>query len=345
MATAPSDRAIVVGVGRYLRLGPRGTPRNLSGPARDATEVADWLQGQGAHVTLVTSDGSPEGQWTIADLRPESADIERQLNKLVDDAEDLRNQGLPVRLGRRLTIYMAGHGFAPNRNHLALLTAEASEGRMASLSATDWVDWLVDQTHFEEIVLWMDCCTVADYALPSRGPLGVRKSRRENGTAKMVTIWATGPDQLAYEREDADGVVRGVFTAELLKALGGAAAGNDRRVTTSSLMEYFQGRGLTGEEEVTTEPDQALTPHFRDRDEIVFSIDATWPRYRIHTGLAPGAEVSVLRGGTETYYDDPVGPGGIVEVQLPPGLYKVRGGGRSKLFEIGAGSEVDVHPR
>jgi hypothetical protein len=349
MAAALPDVAIVIGVARYPRLGPRGAPKDLLGPVRDAEAVAAWLSAQTArttHVTLVTSDGSGDQSWTVQDLRPQSHDVEQPLNDLVDKGVDLRNDGRPVRLGRRLTIYMAGHGFLPERKHLALVTADASLGRVNSILATSWADWFADQTHFDEIVLWMDCCTIADYSQPSRGPIGVALSTRVGEPVRLVTAWAARPDQSAYERAGEDGSVRGIFTVELLKGLSGAAAGPDGRVTTATLMRYFEGMGgaaATPSGETRTE--NLLKPYFRDHDEIEFARVARPPLYRIHTGLGPDVAVRVFRNGEDLYFDGSTGPGGVVEAELPFGIYALRAGQVSKLFEIAAGNEADVHPR
>lgn len=349
MTAQPPDRAIVVGVGRYPRLGQRGTPRNLDGPARDAKAVAEWLHHQGQHVTLITSDGiTSDGVagsgWTVTDLRPETPDVQRSLESLADEAENLVNQGEPGRICRRLTLYMAGHGVAPDRKNLALITAEASAGRLANIVATQWIDWFADQIHFDELVLLMDCCTLTDHSLTGLGPIGLRKTVRQGLPAKVVAIWAAGPNQLAYERPDADGVVRGVFTAELLRALDGAAIGEDGRVTTSSLMRYFQSRGLASGETSRAVTQDVLAPHFRDADELVFNTVAAPPTYRIHTNLPPGTPVRVEKGGPAALFDGPVGVDGVVAMQLPIGIYALRTPGGSRYFEIGAGSDTDVHP-
>ncbi|MBC7987850.1 MAG: caspase family protein [Sphingomonadaceae bacterium] len=347
MATAAlADRAIVVGVGRYPTLGPKSTPRDLKGPQVDAGEMADWLHRNGAHVTKITSSGDGDQQWDVEDLRPEFSDVERPLNKLVRDAEALRDEGRPVALGRRLTIYMAGHGFAPSHKHLALITAEASSGLTFSLQATAWVDWFSDQTHFDEIVCWMDCCTIADFAQTSRVPIGAPRHRRAHGMAKLLTIYAAPPDQFAYERPDENGVVRGVFTRELLKALNGAAADEDGQVTTSSLKSYFQGSGLTGTAASTESSAERPKPYFRDDDEIVLAeivlAEGELDRISIHSGLPEGTAMKIQRDGKATVFDGIAGPDGVIQIPLTTGIYALRAGPVTKLFEIGAGSTSDV---
>jgi hypothetical protein len=326
----------------------RGAEQSLAGPVQDATDMANWLaQQSNTHVTLVTSHGTNSENWTVHDYRPNFGDVERPLNDLVDEGEILRNGGYPVTLGRRLTIYMAGHGFAPRNKHLALITAEANQGRMASIEASSWADWFADQTHFDEIILLMDCCTIADYAQTSRGPIGLRNSRRAGGMARMVTIFAAAPDQLVYEQADAKGLIRGVFTAELLKALNGAAAEPNGSVTTSSLERYFQSIGLTGSNSTTADKESLPRPSFRDRDDLILATGTTLPTYRIHTGVAEGTEIDIQYGGnaSQSRFKGPCPANGIVELPLAVGLYAVRSAGRSAMFEIGSRSGRDVHAR
>lgn len=335
------DQAIVVGIGRYPCLGPKRTPLHLHGPVRDAHDVAAWLARNGSAVKLITSDGIEGARLHVQDLRPEVGDVQRPFNTLFREAEDLADAGRRIRLGRRLTIYMAGHGFSPARKQLALITAEASQGVKLGLQATAWADFLVDQPHFDEIVLWMDCCTVNDYALTSGGPIGIEATQRAGGPAKQVSIWAAKPDQFAYERADADGTVRGVFTTQLLRGLNGAAAGPGGWVTTESLKRYFDASGVTGSDPVASSAEEvAGKPHFRDADPIEFA-RAELPMLRIHTGAAEGTFALIQRDGDD-WFDGQVGPGGVIEAQLGPGIYKLRAGGPAKLFEIGAGSETDV---
>ena len=134
------------------------------------------------------------------------------------------------------------------------------------------------------------------------------------------------------------------FTTELLKALNGAAAERDGRVTTASLRRYFRSAGLTGAGDAQTSVEEDGGPYFRDDADIVFVAGKSQPMYRIHTGLAAGTPVKILYAGTESHFDGPCGPDGVVEVELPLGLYVAVGGGERNMFEIGAGSAADVYP-
>lgn len=338
-----TDRALVIGIGRYLELGPRRTPIHLQGPVNDATDMAGWLQEQGSHVTLVTSDGDGRSTWQVTDLRPEFSDVERPFNGLVRDAENEYSNGRPVRLGRRLTIYMAGHGFVPDAQHLALLTAEASNQYRMSIQATSWADWFAKQTPFDEIVLYMDCCTVSDYAQASRGPLANVISPRMNGNAKMVTVWAAPPDQLAYENPDSNGIVRGNFTKQLMAGLRGAAADPLNQVTTSSLLRYFQASGLSGADD-TDAGDTRLRPFFRDRDELVLAAGVQPPPFTVRTNLQPPAAVRIEGEGARVVFAGPVSADGEIVIPAATGIYVVRSAGMKGFFEIGAGDvSVDVH--
>lgn len=338
-----TDRALVFGIGRYLKLGARRTAINLNGPVLDATEMAEWLRSQGSHVTLVTSNGDGNSVWTVADLRPTLGDVEGPFNGVVGEAEDQFVNGRRVYLGRRLTIYMAGHGFTPDKKHLALITAEASNLQTMSIQATSWADWFAQQTTFDEVVLYMDCCAVDDYAQASRQPLGKAFARRARGFAKAVTIFAAPPDQWAYEQADQNGVIRGIFTRELLRGLKGDATDGNNQVTTSSLRRFFRGNGLTGSDDTPT-GDLRLDPQFRDDDEIVLATIAARPQVTVHTGLPPSTVIKI-EGPQGVAYDGPVDRAGEVRIPAMTGIYAVRTARESKYFEIGAGGSSDVYPR
>jgi hypothetical protein len=343
-ATNLPDRAIVVGIGCYSRYGA-GKPNNLAGPVADATAVADWLAGSaGAHVTLLTSNGGAGQPWTVSDLRPETPDLKREFDKLVIEAVMNGNAGRPSRLARRLYVYMAGHGFMPDHNELALVTAESIDpGFVQSLQVTAWVDWFSDQYHFDELVLWMDCCARRDYYQPSLKPLMRKEAARNGDPAKMFVAFAAKPTRDAFEAQlPPDNEVRGIFTSRLLTGLRGAAADEQGHVTTASLMGYLNGSGLVGEEVTSTLHGAARPDHYFPRhDPLIFAEVANTPSYRLHVPLADGTRVTILDGRKEEVATEIVADG-IVTVILGSGLYKAEGPGFSHLFEIAAGTETDV---
>ena len=162
----PSAMALVIGIGSYPSYGANGKEANdLDGPILDATRVAEWLAEHGdAHVTLITSSGrsSRNGagirKWKVREIHPSLEDVTTPLNGYMVDSIRAVQKGGKSRIAKRLYVYMAGHGYMPEPNHLALVTAESiNPGFIQSIQATSWADWFAEQYHFDEIVLWMDC--------------------------------------------------------------------------------------------------------------------------------------------------------------------------------------------
>lgn len=296
-----SDRAIVVGINRYLKFGGDGvSAQNLAGPVYDAKQMANWLtKSAKVHVTLITSDGKPKSKWKVTDLRPESSDILQELNAIIGDGLRQSAANQSGRLGRRLYIYMAGHGFAPQPRTLSLITAEAlGDLSLPNIEATAWADWFADQLFFDEIVLWMDCCATRAFQYPSGKPLIKSVAARQAGRAKLFMGFASRPSAFAYEAPvGKKGQVRGLFTARLLKGLDGAAADSSGVVRTRGLISYLENTsGVVGDEAVTTSGEHVrLEPSFPERDDLIFST-ATLPEYHLKIPVADGQSVDILDG-------------------------------------------------
>jgi hypothetical protein len=105
---AASDHAVVVGISRYPFLG------DLSGPENDAMDFAGWLlDAGGGNVPPGNVQRILSSDWALStdplDAEPTTTRLEAAFDRLFEWGE--RNSG---KAGRRLYIYLAGHGFAPN---------------------------------------------------------------------------------------------------------------------------------------------------------------------------------------------------------------------------------------
>ena len=347
MAVAPqaaADRAIVVGIGNYLRYGPGKGVNHLDGPIADATDIAKWLvNSAGADVTLMTSNGRKGESWTIANMRPNESDVETPFSKLVVESLDLVEAGKPSQIGRRLYIYMAGHGFMPEADHVSLVTAESIERDFVrSLQATAWANWFADQYHFDELVLWMDCCAERNYFQPSRVPVYPRTAMRQD-RAKMFVAYAAKPSQLAFEGPiGPNGEIRGIFTDKLLKALKGGAADSQGRITSLGVKGYLEGKGLVGDQPVTLGKAEHYVPKYDSM--LLATIPVQTPSYNLLVPVTDGATVAILDGiGTEVTTE--IVANAMISARLTAGLYKAVSGGWSKVFEIASGSSKDVDLR
>jgi hypothetical protein len=141
--------------------------------------------------------------------------------------------------GRRLYLYVSGHGYAQQRNEAALVTAEAERDLPSNVEVTSWVEWFWKAASFKEFVLWADCCaTRAPIAVLSRCPrTPVNAQNASDG--RVFAVFAAKFDRRAVERQmDEDGKWHGVFTWALLKGLNGAAAAQGA-ITSDSLRNYL----------------------------------------------------------------------------------------------------------
>src|SRR3984893_8173020 len=69
-----------------------------------------------------------------------------------------KESGRGMTVGRRLYVYMSGHGFSPRPSRGCLFTANATMDFGANVYPSAWLDWFRDSGYFSEFVLWLDCC-------------------------------------------------------------------------------------------------------------------------------------------------------------------------------------------
>jgi hypothetical protein len=332
----PDDRAIVIGIGRYPRFGPDGaSPNDLLGPVADAREMADWLVNVArARVTLITSDGDGSQNWTSEDLRPTESDVSATFDPFLLAAGE--------RVANRLYVYTAGHGFAPDPRSRSLILANAlGTAKVPNFHAPAWIDWFAAQYHFDELVLWMDCCATQTFDYAAGVPPMPRTAARSGTPAKVFMAFGSGIGRSAFEGPiGPDNEVRGLFTDRLLRGLRGAAANENGEVRSASLKKYlYNGRDAAGDEPVERPVVEPIIPQ---DDDMLFA-RAQVPVYSIAarasdgSALAEGARVDLLNGSLEKIRDSEV-VGGRVEFRLIPGIYKLRGAGMDRIVEIGAGT-------
>jgi hypothetical protein len=155
------DWAIIVGVQCYPEL------EDLGGPENDARAFKNWARSpRGGNVPsqnvelIVTSQFRPP--FSSVDLaRPTAERVHQAFEKLQNIANANAARGLSRRVGRRLYIYMAGHGFAPRDDQTALLMANATRVRIGPgyhILGQYNADWFFKAGYFDEIALFMDCC-------------------------------------------------------------------------------------------------------------------------------------------------------------------------------------------
>lgn len=338
-----SDHAILIGIGNYPALGEGDSPARLEGPLNDVMAIQEWLldpQGGafGSHdvIHVIISDSAAD---TAANAQPTVDQLEQVLVHIANLAEANRVAGREMRVGERLYLFMAGHGFSPERNSGCLLSANATQRFNAHVHATGWLNWLQDGAYFHEFVLWMDCCMDRMASGPVRDPLMTVINPGIPPRASFVAFAAQRPLKAVENRVPADGgKVHGVFTWALLQGLRGAAADQNGRVTGRSLADWLrnaQSALMTDAQRANS--DIALDPEIIEEDNgLIFCRGIAPLRYRVRfefPAAARGQTASLWSGvppaARQFAADD-------AEQLLTPGLYllQVPAIGLSQGFEV-----------
>jgi hypothetical protein len=233
---AANDYAILVGITRYPRLG------NLQGPENDAVCMHDWLIDQHGgqvprdHITLIRSSDYSDHSDPLQ-ARPITADINLAFERLLDES---RRQGGEV--GRRLYIFLAGHGFAPHLEEVALLMANANRWRPNHyIPGRQYARDFRGAALFREVVLLMDCCRHVRSHVPLfPSPWGELEYIPE-ADVRHFYGFATEWSRAAREHMvSSSGAVQGIFTQAVLAGLRGGAVDKQHRITSTSLEAYVQ---------------------------------------------------------------------------------------------------------
>ncbi|HEV7333087.1 MAG TPA: hypothetical protein VGN63_18780 [Flavisolibacter sp.] len=254
-----NDYAIVVGLKKYPGLDKSQKP--LEGPENDAMDFYNWvLSSKGGQVPkdqiqLILSSHFPSvNSDDFMDAKPAEIEIGKAFQRLWDLAKANQKNRKPAKVGRRLYIFMSGHGIAPQHfgnkieKESALLMSNVDPDNMAApryhIPGTYVANWFCENDLFDEIFLFMDCCrdkvTAASINtfLPAKG---------DSDKAKRFYAFASRWSRKTRERPmpDENNKVRGVFTKTLLKALEGAAAMAEKNnklfghITFESLQSYL----------------------------------------------------------------------------------------------------------
>ncbi|WBS00123.1 caspase family protein [Pseudoduganella sp. SL102] len=352
-----SDYAIVVGISRYPGFGVTSTDAaNLDAPVRDANDMYEWLVSPRGgdlprdNVKLICSNEGT-APVSVLDVDPKLQEIQDAFHELVLKAEQNDAAGNRFQVGRRLYIYMSGHGFAPSTFTGSLFTANATRLNVPNIYASGWLQWFEDAGCFKEFVLWMDCCmdrlvTVEPEAI-SLLPQVVRRP----APPTMVAFAATR--SLRALETVIEGAPHSVFTYTLLKGLNGAAVDTKSgRVTGRSLGDYLLNamkEWIPAAEmknpQISKEPNIIKA----DADLILVEPPAPGlnpPQYAVTVrfpGTPPPARAKIWYG-SPLRTDELEIVDGLATRPCPRGLYvvEVPGQGLRKGFEVTGSGPVDV---
>jgi len=344
-AVNPNDHAIVIAIRRYADVGA-GWITELQGPDNDATAVATWLkspEGGGLlddNVRVVWAAEAPE-KLVGADAIPDQKSV---ISALDEVAQLPRDRYEHQYAGRRLYVYISGHGWAREPDEAALVTAEATKANPLNVLVTSWTRWMHKAAIFRELVLWADTCATRAPPVALR-PCVLDESVSANlRKVRVFEGFAAPLGQRAVEAKMPDGKWHGAFTYALLEGLKGAAPSP---VTSDTLRGYLHN---ATKEFIAAEDRKRKTvaqePAFGRTDEIVF---ATPPRaaFPVTLPFAPeclGRRIAVATSRTsapvaETVLQDPEW-----NIELEAGVWGafVDGSETTKLFEVAGGGADGV---
>jgi len=350
---AKEDRAIVVGIQRYPGLS------DLEGPENDAKAFYDWIVSpQGGdvppdNVAFILSSKFPAANLP-GSAEPAAATLQAAFDVLQDLAEQSRKEGNGLRVGRRLYIYLSGHGCAPRFNDSALLAANATPTRAGyHILGRLYADWFLRSNFFDEAILFMDCCRESYPQTPPNVPPYIDITG-QNAMDKARAFYGFGTkwSRLSRERKMADGLVHGVFTSALLEGLKGAACDPvDGRVTAASLGNYlyanmknFLSAADLEDPEIPKEPD---LEYDKDPQSPLVFTTVTVPDYPVTINLPPttaGKTIEIKDGKLTTVQSTIAAPPQL-SLRLKRGIYLAQilaAGLQTAPFEVNGTEEVNV---
>ncbi|AKJ01099.1 tetratricopeptide (TPR) repeat protein [Archangium gephyra] len=263
-APHPEDWAIVMGVDHYQALARLWTTES------EADTFATWLVSQ-------EGGGLPESQ--VLQLRsPTAAELEEQFRQMIQKLSGLRDDA-PV--GRRLYLFLSGHGAEPPGQGPVLFLADFSMGRAVHVDGPQWARWFLRSGLFQEVVLLMDCSRTRETELPEAD----RFPKLEDLLAPLPPSagsfffgFSTSPGEHAYAEA---GQPPGLFMAALLEGLSGRAADNQGDITASSLQRFVTLRMAEHPSEEPQVP-EFKWGHEPGKDFLLFRLTPPPSRVRIH---------------------------------------------------------------
>jgi hypothetical protein len=239
---AVDDRGIVVGITSYPNIG------SLQGPELDAEAFYDWLTSPtGGDVPTANVEKIVSSSFLPVPPAPHDRPAEQEVKQAFDrlQLEAFVDRRMPKRLGRRLYVYVAGHGAAlpfiidPERSDAALLVADANPYNANHVMTKIRALYFLSAGIFDEIAVFMDCCR-NNYSLNPNYPnyMNAVDMTTLADEPRKFLAFATRWGLNAREKQF-DGVTRGIFTTALVAGLKGAAADPDGTINSTSLRNYL----------------------------------------------------------------------------------------------------------
>lgn len=220
---------------------------NLAGPENDALALRDWLLDPAggavdpAHLALIKSSDFPSTQDPY-DANPGDTQLKKVLNQWLKQDGKWRD-----RVGQRLYLFFAGHGFtAGTLTDPALFTAQAQLDDRTHIAGLRYAQKIANAGFFDEVVLLMDCCQDVLKASAVMEPSWSPPDRMASDKVKMLVAFGAPRGRKAFEQSPqapAPGVaaplVHGYFSSVFLDALRSAPVDDDGYVTARAVEATF----------------------------------------------------------------------------------------------------------
>jgi hypothetical protein len=348
MLTSDDDHAIVVGISKYPAL------TALHGPENDARRFYDWVVSPtGGNVAMRNAKRILSSQYVIDENDLETwkpaldalkAAFWRYAKSALTKARE--NDG-DTHVGRRLWIFLAGHGITPTKSPdadfdtAALLAASADIGRYGEhLSAYSWLKWFREAAAFDELLLFMDCCRDVK---PNVAPLPctlevLRGDSERRAKVKHLYAAATDLDSKSWEIKIGE-QYHGVFSLALLDALeSDNLLDEEGRLTADALAKYLAA------EVPRRRPLQ--TPRFIPDTPPDITIVQRHPTFNTEITFDPrlyGQEVTLFGNDIRMPIDNSIAGEDPWSLQLTPfRIYKLCAGSTKQFIEH-SGDLTRVH--
>jgi hypothetical protein len=364
-----NDYAVVVGLQTYPGYDdPANGKPPLTGPENDANDFYEWLKSiDGGAVPdtniscILSSKYAPapgNDYWLAA---PSDADVIKAFEKLRRRSLANQGRGLGSNIGRRLYIYMSGHGIAPNtfgnklEKEAALLMCNVDPTNIGAaryhIPGGYTANWFCENDCFEEVFLFMDCCR--DPTIVNSINMFFTAKGNKDDTTRFYAF-STGWSRSSRERMF-NGRMQGVFTQTLLQGLKGASAVSENGdpvngvITVASLSSFLYNNLQKKIDPDFQEPDIDYYPKTNLGNDIVIK-KAALGNFPVVISIPDNAigNIVIVDGEYKEVKNQPVvDPPMVLHFSLPKGVYLVTGivalQSKSVRFDV-LGTETITNP-
>ncbi|MBA0449485.1 caspase family protein [Stenotrophomonas maltophilia] len=229
--------AIVLTINRYPGLS------DLHGPENDGEEFRQWLLDpeygdlDTRRIQVIRSQDYGVAA-TPDDANPTEKELKKALNLWLRTPN-----GWHDRIGQRLYLFFAGHGFTAGSaiHDPALFSAVAQNGDTAHIAVLRYASKIANAGFFDEIILVTDCCQDVLKASQVLEPTWTPPDRQRTAHVRLFQAYGAPRGRQSFERNIGPaGQSRGLFTSVLLDALRSAPPDADGWVTDRAVADYFQ---------------------------------------------------------------------------------------------------------